>query len=235
MLRAEENEILTRVGQGTLMGELLRRYWTPACLTAEIPEPGDYFINYIGEDQVICVRDEEGRVNVLLNTCRHRGNALCRAERGRAKSFVCSYHGWNYALDGSLIGAPGQRTYFRGDLDRSQLGLVRARVESYLGFYFATMAPLVVRDHVIVGVSGDVTDVRGFLVSLDPETGTVQWRWYTEPDPGQPGSETWPQDGDALLHGGGMTWMTGTYDPALNLLYWGTGNPNPVLVAPSSL
>jgi acido-empty-quinoprotein group A len=95
--------------------------------------------------------------------------------------------------------------------------------------YFATMAPLVVRDHVIVGVSGDVTDVRGFLESLDPETGTIQWRWYTEPDPGQPGSETWPKDTDALLHGGGMTWMTGTYDPDLNLLYWGTGNPNPVL------
>ena len=95
--------------------------------------------------------------------------------------------------------------------------------------YFATMAPLIVRDHVIVGVSGDVTDIRGFLESLDPETGKTQWRWYTEPDPGQPGSETWPKDPDALLHGGGMTWMTGTYDPDLNLLYWGTGNPNPVL------
>ncbi|MGC1367609.1 MAG: PQQ-binding-like beta-propeller repeat protein, partial [Candidatus Acidiferrum sp.] len=96
--------------------------------------------------------------------------------------------------------------------------------------YFSTMAPLVIRDHVIVGVSGDVTDLRGYLESLDPETGAIQWRWNTEPDPGQPGSETWPKDSDAILHGGGMTWMTGTYDPGLNLLYWGTGNPNPVLV-----
>ncbi|MGC1613356.1 MAG: acido-empty-quinoprotein group A [Candidatus Acidiferrum sp.] len=96
--------------------------------------------------------------------------------------------------------------------------------------YFSTMAPLIIRDHLIVGVSGDVTDLRGFLESLDTETGTIQWRWYTEPDPGQPGSETWPANSDALLHGGGMTWMTGTYDPGLNLLYWGTGNPNPVLV-----
>jgi alcohol dehydrogenase (cytochrome c) len=95
--------------------------------------------------------------------------------------------------------------------------------------YFSTMAPLVIRNHLIVGVSGDVTDVRGFLESRDPETGIVQWRWYTDPDPGQPGSETWPKDADAILHGGGMTWMTGTYDPELNLLYWGTGNPNPVL------
>ncbi|HEY6293940.1 MAG TPA: acido-empty-quinoprotein group A [Terriglobia bacterium] len=95
--------------------------------------------------------------------------------------------------------------------------------------YFATMAPLVVRNHVIVGVSGDVTDIPGFLESVDPETGELQWRWYTEPAPGEPGSETWPKDSDAIRHGGGMTWMTGTYDPMLNLLYWGTGNPNPVL------
>ena len=95
--------------------------------------------------------------------------------------------------------------------------------------YFATMAPLVVRNHILVGVSGDVTDLPGMLQALDPETGAVQWRWNTEPAPGEPGSETWPKDTDAILHGGGMTWMTGTYDPDLNLLYWGTGNPNPVL------
>lgn len=95
--------------------------------------------------------------------------------------------------------------------------------------YFSTMAPLVIRDHVVVGVSGDVTDVPGFLESIDPKSGAVQWKWFTEPQPGEAGSETWPKDSDAILHGGAMTWMTGTYDPDLNLLYWGTGNPNPVL------
>jgi alcohol dehydrogenase (cytochrome c) len=95
--------------------------------------------------------------------------------------------------------------------------------------YFATMAPLVIRDHVLAGVSGDVTDVPGFLDSIDPETGKVQWRWYTEPKPGEPGAETWPRGTDAIAHGGGMTWMTGTYDPELNTTYWGIGNPNPVL------
>jgi alcohol dehydrogenase (cytochrome c) len=99
--------------------------------------------------------------------------------------------------------------------------------------YFATMAPLVVGNHVIVGVSGDVTDLPGVLQALDPETGTIQWRWNTEPAPGEPGSESWPKDTDAISHGGGMTWMTGTYDPDLNLLYWGTGNPNPVLAGES--
>jgi acido-empty-quinoprotein group A len=104
--------------------------------------------------------------------------------------------------------------------------------DSKLG-YFATMAPLVVRDHVLAGVSGDSTDIRGMLRSVDPETGAIQWTWYVEPDPGEPGSETWPKDSDAIRHGGGMTWMTGTYDPALNLVYWGTGNPNPVMVGDS--
>lgn len=95
--------------------------------------------------------------------------------------------------------------------------------------YFATMAPLVIKDRVLVGVSGDVTDIPGFLDARDPETGKLQWRWYTEPKPGEPGSETWPQGTDAIAHGGGMTWLTGTYDPSLNLTYWGIGNPNPVL------
>jgi phenylpropionate dioxygenase-like ring-hydroxylating dioxygenase large terminal subunit len=120
---------------------IFARGWNFMCHGSQLREPGDYFVTYIGEDQVIVVRDEEGGVNVLLNTCRHRGNALCRAEQGRAKSFVCSYHGWNYGLDGRLIGAPGLKTYYHGDLDRSRLGLVRARVESYLGFYFATLSP----------------------------------------------------------------------------------------------
>ncbi len=95
--------------------------------------------------------------------------------------------------------------------------------------YFATVAPLVVRNHVLVGVSGDVTDIPGFLASINPETGKVEWKWNTEPGPGEPGAETWPQGTDAIKHGGGMTWMTGTYDPELNQVYWGTGNPNPVL------
>ena len=95
--------------------------------------------------------------------------------------------------------------------------------------YWATMAPLVIRNHVLVGVSGDFNDLHGFIDSFDPETGKLQWRWDSLPKPGQPGSETWPSHSDAIQHGGGMTWITGTYDPELNLVYWGTANPNPVL------
>jgi phenylpropionate dioxygenase-like ring-hydroxylating dioxygenase large terminal subunit len=134
--RVHSDEALYRLE----LERIFARSWNFMCHESQIPNPGDYFINYIGEDQVIAARDETGKVNVLLNTCRHRGNALCRAEQGRAKSFVCSYHGWNYALDGKLIGVPGQKNYYHDVLDRSRLGLVKARVESYLGFYFATMA-----------------------------------------------------------------------------------------------
>jgi alcohol dehydrogenase (cytochrome c) len=95
--------------------------------------------------------------------------------------------------------------------------------------YWATMAPLIIGKHVIVGVSGDFTDLHGFIDSLDPETGKMQWQWSALPKPGEPGSNTWPKNSDAIEHGGGMTWITGTYDPELNLLYWGTANPNPVL------
>jgi alcohol dehydrogenase (cytochrome c) len=93
--------------------------------------------------------------------------------------------------------------------------------------YFCTVAPVIVGDRVVVGVGGDSLDNPGFLEARDPETGEVQWRWDTEPLPGQPGSETWPNQ-EAMRHGGGMTWMPGTYDPELKLLYWTTGNPNPV-------
>ncbi len=121
---------------------IFARGWNFMCHASQIPNSGDYFISYIGEDQVIACRDGEGKVNVLLNTCRHRGNALCRAEQGNTKSFVCSYHGWNYGLDGKLIGVPGASSYYRGKLDRSDLGLAKAaKVESYLGFYFATLDP----------------------------------------------------------------------------------------------
>ncbi len=93
--------------------------------------------------------------------------------------------------------------------------------------YFSTPAPLVVGNHVLVGVGGDSLDVPGFLEARDPEDGKVQWRWNSEPAKGEPGSESWPNE-QAMSHGGGMTWLTGTYDPELHLLYWGTGNPNPV-------
>ncbi len=96
--------------------------------------------------------------------------------------------------------------------------------------YFTTTAPMVVGNHILVGVGGDALDVPGYLEARDPETGAMQWHWNSEPRVGEPGAETWPNKG-AMEHGGGMTWLPGTYDPELNLIYWGTGNPNPVYAA----
>ena len=93
--------------------------------------------------------------------------------------------------------------------------------------YFSTTAPVIVGNHVIVGVGGDTLDNPGYLESRDPETGELQWQFFTEPKPGQPGAETWSNP-EVMAHGGGMPWMPGTYDPQLNLYYFGTGNPNPV-------
>jgi nitrite reductase/ring-hydroxylating ferredoxin subunit len=124
------------------MQNIFARAWNFMCHESQIPNIGDYFINYIGEDQVIIVRDKQGEVQVLLNTCRHRGNALCRAEQGNAKSFVCSYHGWNYDLNGDLIGVPGLTSYYHKDLDKSKWGLAKAaQVDHFHGFYFATLDP----------------------------------------------------------------------------------------------
>jgi alcohol dehydrogenase (cytochrome c) len=94
--------------------------------------------------------------------------------------------------------------------------------------FFSTVAPVIIRDHVIVSPSIESTDNRGYIDSYDPETGKLQWRWHTTPDPGAPGSETWPNS-DAQAHGGGAVWIPGTYDPKLNLYYFGTGNPQPVM------
>lgn len=149
------------------MRNIYARAWNFMCHESQIPDSGDYFITYIGEDQVIVVRDKRGEVQVLLNTCRHRGNALCRAEQGNAKSFVCSYHGWNYDLNGDLIGVPGLSSYYRKDFDKSKLGLARAaQVDQFHGFYFATLDPATPPLHDYLGEVGRIG--LGMLVANGP-------------------------------------------------------------------
>jgi len=94
--------------------------------------------------------------------------------------------------------------------------------------YGATSAPLIVKDVVIVGTSGGDSGVRGFLAAYDALTGKFKWKLWTIPGPGEFGSSSWP--GDSYLHGGGTTWMPGTYDPELDTLYWTTSNAAPDFV-----
>jgi len=102
--------------------------------------------------------------------------------------------------------------------------------------YAFTLAPLVVKNQVIVGTAGGDRGIRGFIAAFDAETGDETWRFYTIPEPGEPGHETWEScppdpttycDPEAWKHGGGAVWLTGSYDPELNLTYWGVGNPGP--------
>src|SRR5262245_2029330 len=119
---------------------IFARAWNFVCHESQLPQSGCFFMSYIGEDEVIAVRDRSGKINVLLNSCSHRGNSVCRAEQGRLNSFLCSYHGWNYDLDGKLIAMPGQDAFYRGNFDKAKWGLGKAaQVASYRGFVFATL------------------------------------------------------------------------------------------------
>jgi alcohol dehydrogenase (cytochrome c) len=123
---------------------------------------------------------------------------------------VAMYKGWLYFTtpDAHLLSLNAKDGSIRWD---------RVIADVHKG-YWSTMAPLVVKDHVIAGIGGDLDNIPGLLRSYDPDTGALQWEW-----------DATPTADESKVGTGGTTWMTGTYDPALNLLYWGTGNPTPVL------
>lgn len=142
-----------------------------------------------------------------------------------------SYGGGNTGNRGFAI--LGDRL-FLGTLDAHLIALDRhtgsvlwdVAIDDYKLGHAALAAPLIVKDKVIIGNSGGDMASRGFLDAYDAQTGARAWRFYTIPAAGEPGSETW-SSADVLPRGGGAMWVTGSYDPDLNLLYWGTGNPNP--------
>ena len=155
------------------------------------------------------------------------GRVLWRYQRRLPKqqSLCCGPINRGFAILGELL--------FMATLDShlvaldSKTGSVvwDVQMEDYGGGYSSTLAPLVVKDKVIVGTSGGEFGARGFLDAYDSKTGKRRWRFWTVPAPGEPASETW--SGDSWKTGGAPTWMTGTYDPELDLLYWGVGNPAP--------
>src|SRR6516165_9674637 len=121
------------------MERIFARSWLFLCHESQIREAGDFFQSVMGRDNVLVVRQKDGTIRAMLNTCAHRGNAVCRAEEGNAKSFLCTYHGWSYGIDGRLNGVPGFNTFYNGALDKALHGLAPvAQLASYKGFVFAT-------------------------------------------------------------------------------------------------
>ncbi len=124
-------------------------------------------------------------------------------------------------------------TLYMGTVDAKLLALDaktgellwEVEVADHTGGYAVTVAPLVVKDMVVVGTAGGEYGIRGYLDAYDAKTGERRWRHYIIPGPGEPGHETW--EGDSWKRGGGSIWVTGSYDPELDLMYWGTGNPAP--------
>lgn len=121
---------------------IFRRSWLFVAHESEIAEPGDYVTRRLGIDRVIVTRDEEGGIRVLLNSCRHRGTRLCRADRGNTSHFRCSYHGWTYANSGELRGVTFQPEVYGRDFDKSRFSLFSPpHVDIFEGLVFACWDP----------------------------------------------------------------------------------------------
>ncbi|AZG09199.1 aromatic ring-hydroxylating dioxygenase subunit alpha [Pigmentiphaga sp. H8] len=128
------------------MEQIFSRAWLFVGHESMVPNPDDYFVSRMGNDSVILTRDRQGQLQVLLNSCLHRGMRLCRYDQGNNRTFTCPYHGWSYSTDGKLVeragelvGVPGFKTHYYGELDKKNWGLKAvAKLVNYKGTIWAT-------------------------------------------------------------------------------------------------
>lgn len=143
------------------LDRIFHRCWLFLGHESMIPRPGDYMTNYMGEDNVIVWRDQDGVVRAFLNTCLHRGNKVCLYDVGRATSLTCSYHGWTYNCEGKLTGVPFFNEAYFGELDKSQWGLIEVpRVTSYGGLLFGCW------DRDVISLDDYLGDLRWYFDNL---------------------------------------------------------------------
>ncbi len=198
--------------------QIFARAWNFMAHDSQIPNPGDFFMTFIGEDRVIVARDNDGDAQVLVNTCRHRGNAICRAEEGHATSFMCTYHGWTYDLKGALVGVPGFKEVYHEELDRENWGLIKAaQVDSYKGFIFANMDPEAPNLDEYLGEVGkicvDMIAMKGdmqMVGGVQKYTIPCNWKFATD--------NVWDYYHSRVTHGSAfMTGISFTRGPSPNL------------------
>lgn len=116
--------------------KLFAKSWLFVAHESQVAKPGDFLTTYMGQDNVIVSRHKDGKVHVFTNSCTHRGNRICFADRGKTRQFNCNYHGWAFGTDGALMGMH-EESHYEGSIDKSKLGLQNARVEIYKGLVFA--------------------------------------------------------------------------------------------------
>ncbi len=148
------------------MERIYGRLWIYVAHESEIAEPGCYKTTRIGTQPVIVSRTGRGELRVMLNACRHRATTVCQSERGKARHFICPYHGWAYDLEGNLVGVPGRQNQSR-NFRESELGLVRLpKVASFRGFIFASFNTAIEPLEDYLGAARQYLD---YFVDLAPE------------------------------------------------------------------
>jgi phenylpropionate dioxygenase-like ring-hydroxylating dioxygenase large terminal subunit len=121
------------------MEKIFHRGWVYLGHDSEIPEPGDYVLRWAGAQSVIMARDDQGRIRVFMNRCRHRANSVAQYEQGNSSFFRCAYHGWTYKNSGELVGVPYREGAYGPDFRNEDFGLVEPRMDVYRGFIWTNL------------------------------------------------------------------------------------------------
>jgi alcohol dehydrogenase (cytochrome c) len=215
--QSHHSSLLTQINTGNV--GRLRPIWV-----YQSRDPGKFSTSPLAVDGVLYITE---RPNVVTALDGATGRPLWSYQRALPPDLRACCGAANRGL--AILGD----TLYLGTLDAHlvaldmRTGKVRwdVIVADYQVGYAITVAPLAVKDKVIVGVAGGEYGIRGLLDAYDAKSGQRAWRFWTVPGPGEPGHETWA--GESWKTGGAPTWLTGSYDPELNLVYWTTGNPGP--------
>jgi phenylpropionate dioxygenase-like ring-hydroxylating dioxygenase large terminal subunit len=162
------------------MEQVFNRSWLFVGHVSQIPEPGDFVLGRMGEEAVIVTRDRQSKVHVVLNSCRHRGNRVCRYDEGNTFTHVCSFHGWTYDSSGALAALPYNQNGYDA-MDKDQWGLLQARVEIFQGSIWATWDATAPSFHEYLG-GADMYLASGLINTDGSDNGSevlggvVKWR-----------------------------------------------------------